>query len=221
MKRLYLVRHSPAGWLETEPRYRGWSDAGLSGRGREEAKRLAKEFAGVRGTSAVFAVYTSDLERAVETAQGIASATGGGEPKIREGLREISFGGWEGCSHEELVSGGSEVYRAWLKDPLQVAPPGGEGFGEFVGRVRDAIDGIVRDEPEEAEIVLVGHGGSLRVILCGLLGMPDENHWRLRLDHSSVSIVEWSGDLPVLCSMNDLSHLANGNENENEGRNIS
>lgn len=213
MRRLYLVRHSPAAWPEAEPGYRGWSDAGLSETGAREAERVAGWFAGrFAGRAAdvegrISPVYTSDLARAVETARAIASVAGSSGLRVREGLREISFGEWEGRSHGELMLDGPETYRRWLEDPFSVSPPGGEGFGDFARRVKDTFSQILAEGPGDARAVLVGHGGSLRVILCDLLGMPDENHWRVRLDHSSISLIEFSGDTPVLRALNDTSHL--------------
>lgn len=200
MKRLYLVRHAPADWPESEPCYRGWSDAGLSVRGRREAASLAGRFA----HEGLDAVYSSDLRRARQTADGIADALGL-RTKIVEGLREMNFGDWEGRSHAELSGGGH--YDRWVADFFNVSPPGGESFGDFVRRVRVGMTEILRCEPDRASVAVVGHGGSLRVVMCDLLGMPEGNHWRIRQDHSSVTLFEWAGEIPVLHYLNDLSHL--------------
>lgn len=201
--RLYLVRHAPAAWPESldggGPRYRGRSDAPLSPAGRLEARTLGKRFLGER----LDAVFASDLRRAVETAERLA----GGTP-VREvpDLAEYSFGLWEGRSHEELLREGSPEYRAWLEDPFSVAPPKGETFREFAARVEAAMEEPLRTA-RDGRVALVGHGGPLRLALGKLLGLPRKNGWRLRLDRSGVSVVEWAGELPVLCLLNDLSHL--------------
>ncbi|WP_119067129.1 histidine phosphatase family protein [Rubrobacter indicoceani] len=203
MRRLYLVRHAPANWPEARPCYRGSSDVPLSEAGRAEARQLARRLGKDVGR-----IYTSDLARARQTARAAADRTGAGVSVVR-GLGEMDFGAWEGRSHAELLADGCPVYRRWLDKPFEVAPPGGEGFGEFCRRVRAAFRSVMEAEPErEGTVVLVGHGGSLRVILTDLLGMPKEMHFRLRVDHSSLSIVEWSGPVPVLCGLNDVSHLA-------------
>jgi alpha-ribazole phosphatase len=205
VKRLHLVRHAPAEWPEgEEPRYRGSSDAPLGERGRWEARLLAGRFA----AEEIDAVYASDLTRARETAEGI-SAPLGLPVRLRPGFRELDFGEWEGASHEELLRRAGERYTGWLASPERVAPPGGETLVELQERVERSFEVLVDASEGEGGVVLVGHGGPLRLILCRLLGMPPGNHWRLGLEHSSVTTLEGAGpdSEPVLRAFNDRSHL--------------
>jgi broad specificity phosphatase PhoE len=198
--RLLLVRHAPADWPEGEPRYRGWSDAPLGERGLREARLLAERLA----TEGVEALYSSDLLRASQTAREVSSRLGV-PPRLRRGLRELCFGDWEGLSHREILRRDPGRYRRWLADPFGTAPPGGESAAGCLRRAREVLE-EVRGRCPAGTAALISHGGTLRLLLCHLLGMPPENHPRLRLDHCGITTVDW-GPVPVLAGMNDLSHL--------------
>lgn len=180
MMRLILVRHGETDW-NTQRRYQGWSDSPLNDVGVRQADLLSARLAGEQ----VGAVYTSDLQRAMQTAQAIAMQHA--LPAIADPrLREMSFGGWEGLTYEEIRARWPDEMDAWLCDPLHIAPPGGETLVQVADRVRGALDDIVGKGADQA-IVLVSHGGPLRVLLCLALGFAVQAHWRFRVDVASVS----------------------------------
>ncbi|BBL81146.1 phosphoglycerate mutase [Rubrobacter xylanophilus] len=198
--RLLLVRHAPAGWPQ-EPRYRGWSDAPLGEEGLRAARLLARRVA----EEAPDAVYASDLSRASGTAREVSSRLG--VPlHLRGGLREMAFGEWEGLSHREVLGRDPERYRRWLVDPFGTAPPGGESAAACLARAWEVLEEIRESLPAGSSAVVVSHGGTLRLLLCRLLGMPPANHFRLRLDYCGITTVDWESE-PVLSGLNDLSHL--------------
>lgn len=68
------------------------------------------------------------------------------------------------------------------------------------------LEEIRESLPAGSSVVVVSHGGTLRLLLCRLLGMPPANHFRLRLDYCGITTVDWEAE-PVLCGLNDCSHL--------------
>ncbi|WP_223068981.1 histidine phosphatase family protein [Paenibacillus caui] len=125
---LVLVRHGMTRW-NAERRYLGHSDIGLLPEACTGLARLKAELA----YETFDAVYCSDLVRCRETLLCI-------RPDLAEAaaydsrLREMNFGGWEGCTYEMLRH--NPDYRAWIDDPKQTTPPGGESWDMFEGRVK-------------------------------------------------------------------------------------
>jgi alpha-ribazole phosphatase len=178
--RLILVRHGETDW-NAQRRYQGWSDLPLNEVGLQQADALAVHLAGEQ----LDAVYASDLERAMQTAQIIAE--GHNQPVIADlRLREISFGDWEGLTFDEVRARWPGEVDAWLGDSLRIAPPSGETLAQVAGRVQDAFNDVA-GKNEDRTVLLVAHGGPLRVLLCLALGLDVRAHWRFRLDAASVS----------------------------------
>src|SRR5258705_2909623 len=120
MLTLHLVRHG-----ETEASgdgvFCGDLDPPLTSNGKEQAERLAQRLTSL-GLSAI---YVSPKLRARMTAEPIVRATSL-SPRVEEGLREISYGEWEGRKETEIRSNDPKTYAAWASDPAIHSPPVGE-----------------------------------------------------------------------------------------------
>jgi len=75
-------------------------------------------------------IYSSHLNRSVQTAEILANATGA-FVRIEPGLAEIDFGAWEGLTTKEVEARFRQEYHQWLRNPLQVKIPGGESCEQF------------------------------------------------------------------------------------------
>lgn len=193
--RLILVRHGETDW-NAQHRYQGWSDPPLNEVGLRQAAALAARLAGEQ----VGAFYASDLQRATQTAQIVAE--GHGQPVATDPrLREISFGDWEGATFDEIRARWPGEADAWLDDSLRVAAPGGETLAQVAGRVQDALDDIAEKHAAQT-VLLVAHGGTLRVLLCLALDLDVRAHWRFRLDAGSVSELGVYGGKATLVKLN-------------------
>ncbi|EFH81375.1 Phosphoglycerate mutase [Ktedonobacter racemifer DSM 44963] len=191
--RLWLVRHGVTQW-SVEKRYCGWSDPPLVSEGEEQARWLAQRFKG----KVIAKIYSSDTQRAVQTAE-IISRSVPGSMTIEQALewREMHFGAWEGLTYEGIMANASEQ-PGFFRDPVGEAPPGGESFEQLVTRVRkglrktfmDVNVGVGGQGEEQAHYVLVSHGGPLRVLFCLLLASPVERQWQFRLDPGSLSAID-------------------------------
>lgn len=202
MFRLLLIRHGETEW-NASGRYQGQLNTSLNEQGRQQAIAMADHLASVP----ISAIYASDLNRAWETAMALAahqnvSAT----PDPR--LRELNFGAWQGLTYREIAERDPERLAFWNADRVGRTPPGGESLGALADRLRDLIDEI-RGVHTDGNVALVSHGGTIRVILCVLLGHPLAKYWQFEVDNTAVAEIEWRELGPVVVRWNDASHLAN------------
>jgi probable phosphoglycerate mutase len=174
---LILVRHGETTWNAAR-RVQGHSDESvLTTRGLAQAAELAEQLA----CEHVDALWVSDLQRARATAEPLADQLGL-SVQVHSGLRERNFGSYEGGPVDSLspsVTGVSTggVAGGFVVDP-DVAPPGGETIRQFHDRVASAIGEIVaglRASQRNQRVVLVTHGGTIRVALGFLSGRPLEH----------------------------------------------
>jgi alpha-ribazole phosphatase len=206
--KIYLIRHG-----ETEDadsgRYKGHLDVPLSKNGIKQIKKLGRYISGEAGKwgsaevdhTGLSAIYCSDLIRAVKSADIIAEQLDL-KSMILAGLRERNFGEWEGMTFGEIEKKWPDAFRAWADNPLKFSPVGGESTLEARNRVMPAFNKII-DQHKEQSIVIVSHGGVIRIILCELLGIPLENIFRIEQDFAALNIVElW--DYPVIKQINYL-----------------
>jgi broad specificity phosphatase PhoE len=161
---LLLVRHGATPWTDPVRLYQGRVDVPLSELGRAQAERLA---AGLREPPPS-AVWHSPLGRTRETAEAIAAATGAPcRPDPR--LMELSFGTWEGRSHEDVRTGDPEAHARHYDDVLGGTPPGGEPVASLLERLSE----FLRERWVEGAgpIAVVTHEGVIRAaaVLLGLL----------------------------------------------------
>jgi broad specificity phosphatase PhoE len=201
MGKLYIVRHGETVW-NREGRIQGHTDVALSERGLEQARLLAKRLNAVPFDAA----YASDLSRAYETA---ATVLEGRNVPIypTPRLREYHKGGFEGMTEAEIRSLYPNEYPGYVSKDLDYAPEGGESTREVSGRMAAVINEIKESHLGD-NVLVVGHGGSLRAAMMSLLGMSLDANWRFVFGNCTLSIVDTYQDNAVLRLFNDGSHLA-------------
>ncbi|MBA7659294.1 Phosphoserine phosphatase 1 [subsurface metagenome] len=200
MSRLLLVRH---GITESNSaqKFVGHSDVELSTAGYRQVERLRDRLVDDK----IDAVYSSDLRRALVTAEVISS---GHEVDIVTcpELREVNYGNVEGLTFEEISRLYPEVAESLTNFSLRLKFPGGESFEGFIGRTSKFLDRLKKHTLSQT-MLIVAHGGPLRVLVCCLLGI-DLGHWRqIRLDNASLSIVETYSQRAIVSLLNDTAHL--------------
>jgi alpha-ribazole phosphatase len=200
---LLLVRHGETDWNASR-RYQGQLDIPLNAAGREQAAVLARRL----GACPIRAIYTSTLARAHQTAEAIASAHGL-DVHLEPRLRELSYGDWQGLSYQQIGELDPEGLDRWNQDRVNRTPPGGESLGSMASRVEDLIREI-RDTYADGTVALVSHGGTIRVIVCVLLGHPVGAYWQFEVDNTAIAEIEWRDLGPVVVRWNDAHHLADG-----------
>lgn len=201
MLRLLLVRHGETDWNQ-QMRFQGQTDVPLNAKGIEQAQAIARRLQ----NEPIQAIYTSDLQRAMQTAQIVAQYHNL-SPIADVDLRELSYGVWEGMSREQILSSEwAELFERYRKDSLRYRPPGAEYPEQIIERSRRVYSRVWR-EHERGVVCIVGHGGSLRALLCVALCAPLETFRHIRLDNASLSIVECGSDWTWVSLTNDTCHL--------------
>jgi len=192
----------------------GQTDIALSEAGRRQAGYWADVLARVPFALAV----SSDLSRCLETARIMLhgrSVPLDEEPR----LREICLGAWEGLTVARVRERFPGQYEARGADLAGFRPAGGEGFADVqaragaalealvfeAGRVRESggADGAIKDRDGGwTGVLAVAHGGVNRALLCGLLGMPLANLFRLGQDYACLNLLEFSDGGPGVAAVN-------------------
>jgi alpha-ribazole phosphatase len=142
----------------------------------EEGRRQAEELAARLSTRRFHAIYSSDLRRAKDTAEILAGTLTAPVFTMRS-LREIHFGQWEGLNWKQIEQRDGEYARRWVHAFPALPAPDGEPFAAFQDRVLDAADRL-RCLAGGKRMIVVTHGGVLRVILCAILGCSEQDAWQ-------------------------------------------
>ncbi|MEU8378054.1 bifunctional RNase H/acid phosphatase [Streptosporangium sp. NPDC048865] len=199
---LYLLRHGETP-LSVERRFSGLGDPELTPNGVAQAEAAAARLAAK--PYGVQVIVSSPLRRARATAE-IVAARAGLEVLVEEGLRETDFGDWEGHTFTEIQRRWPDELAAWLADP-SAAPPGGESFGEAARRVQATGDMLV-ERYEGRTVLAVSHVTPIKMLLRFALLAPLGALYRMHLDLSALSLIEYYADGPaVVKAFNDTSHL--------------
>jgi len=179
----------------------GHSDIELSAAGYRQVEQLRDHLANEK----IDAVYSSDLRRALVTAETISS---GREVDIITclELREVNYVACEGLTFQAIGSRYPDVAEKCVDFTLELGFPDGESFEEFIGRTSKFLDRLNKHVPSET-ILIVSHNGPLKVLVCRLLGIEMEHWWQMRIDIASLSIVETSPRGAIISRLNDTSHL--------------
>ncbi len=198
--KLLIVRHGLTDWNLAQ-RFQGQSNIPLNGTGQKQAEALAVRLS----AEPIHAIYASDLQRAIVTAQAIAARHKCTNiPDSR--LREINFGRWDGLTYGEIGQRDRVALAAWKSNILEVAPPSGETLSQLSERVGSVLDEIQKKHAGET-VLIVAHGGPLQVMLCLALGFSPSTYWQFHLSIASISEVAFYPGGAILNSLNDTCHL--------------
>jgi len=198
---IYFLRHGETTASQTGG-YCGTLDPDLT----PEGYQMAGDFADAYKSLPWTAVFSSPLRRAVATAKPLCKAIGL-PMQLKEGLKEIAYGQWEGKTPEEVNSEFHDDYVRWLADPGWNAPTGGQKGVDIARR-----SSLVLEEIEQAyrtgNVLVVSHKATTRIMLCSLLGI-DVGRFRDRINMpvGSISIIEMAVHGPLLHMIGDRAYL--------------
>ncbi|MEN9563016.1 MAG: alpha-ribazole phosphatase [Chloroflexota bacterium] len=200
--KLFLTRHGQTDW-NLARRYQGHSNTELNQVGIRQAELLAQRLS----KETIHAIYSSDLSRALDTAQKINSLQATAKTvSTDKRWRELSFGDWEGMTYEEMAAYSPELFDAWMKDSLSISTPNGETHRQLAERVQMAFDEIKAKHKDET-VLVVGHSGSMQTLLSLTLGIDLSRYWQFRISQASLSELTVYEDSVTLNLFNDVSHL--------------
>jgi broad specificity phosphatase PhoE len=172
MTRLILIRHGETDW-NVDGRWQGQADVPLNARGQAQARQIAESLRGLK----LDAIYSSDLRRAVDTAQPLARIHHL-PVRLDARLREIHQGEWQGLLVTEIETRYAGLFHERRVNPIDVAPPGGETVEQVRARVVDVLSEIARNHPGES-VAVVSHGFILAVAIVVFEGHAIDEVWSL------------------------------------------
>ena len=198
---LYLLRHGETQASRTGG-YVGFTDVDLTPEGLAMAEAFAEKYEHLPWQ----AIFASPLKRTVATATPIAKAVGL-NIQLRNGLKEMFFGEWEGLSLEEVKARHDKDYNNWMTEPAWNPPTGGETGMQVASRAAMVIAEI-ENQFTEGNVLVVSHKTTIRLMLCSLLGI-DSGRYRDRINMpvASVSLVRFDKYGPMLLKHGDRTHL--------------
>jgi probable phosphoglycerate mutase len=198
MMNLLLIRHASNDWLGK--RLAGWTPGvHLNDKGRAEAEALAKGLAAIP----LDAIYSSPLERTLETAKPVAAAQRL-SIEIREALGESHIGDWAGQTLEELQK--DDLWPVVQAYPGGFRFPGGESMQETQARFVAEIDAI-RDAHPKQTVAVVSHSDPIKLAVAYYTGLPLDLFQRLVISPASVTALSFSRFGPRLICMNYVDSL--------------
>ena len=182
--RLFLVRHGEV-VRQGQGKFLGFTDLGLSRRGKAQMEGLAEYFK----DKTLDQAYASDLIRTSESA-GIICRDRDLQPVSCPAFREMNMGDWDGKTWEEIKINNSEINPGYFYNLKKFHFPGGETWSQFRTRVLKGLK-ILLNEGREKNILLVAHAGVNRIILARAMGLRFRNIFRLAQDYACLNIIEY------------------------------
>jgi probable phosphoglycerate mutase len=180
MTAVYLLRHPETTWNVAQ-RYQGRLDSMVTGEGKQQAKVVARAFAG----SPLDAVYSSPLSRALCLADELVRVTGA-PLRTDYRLTEIGQGVWEGLFLHEIRSCYPDLFEQWYVRPDTVVFPGGEGLRDVAQRGLSSLADIFARYPE-GNVAVVTHSVVIMALVASALGMHLRQIHRIRVANAGIT----------------------------------
>lgn len=209
---IVLVRHGRTALTEARKISGGTGDdPELSEVGTLDALAVAKALQQIgsegpwQRIAPISAIVASPMKRTLETAQVIAKQFALSVTE-NENLREISFGDWDGLSHEEAQERNPELWQSW-RGSWQGSPPNGESLEVFDRRLQLAREQIVERHSGKT-VVVVSHVMPIRGFLRWALDAAPASYWRPQVAPCSITIIRvWGNETAELVTVNHTAHL--------------
>ena len=198
--RIVAIRHGETAW-NVDTRIQGHLDIPLNTTGLWQADQVARALA----DEPITAIYTSDLQRAHATAQAVARSTGA-PLTTHTGLRERSFGHFQGRTFAEIEAELPEDAHRWRKRDPHYAPEGGESLVTLKERIERTVAQLAQQHLGE-QVVMVAHGGVLDVLyrLATRQDIQAPRTWQL--SNAAINRLLWTPDGLSLVGWADTQHL--------------
>ncbi len=183
--RILLLRHGETDW-NLQGRCQGITDLDLNDRGKRQAMDVAAHLS----TEKIDAIYSSDLKRALHTAE-IIRRSHDLDVTADSDFRELNHGELEGLTFTDIRSFYPDFLTRWRSEPARLIVPGGERLVDVEQRVWKGIERIVSSHSSDEKVVVVSHNFPILAILCRITGTPLNQYRSFRV---------------VPCGVNSLSY---------------
>jgi probable phosphoglycerate mutase len=196
---LFLIRHAVT--AHTGELLTGWMPGvHLSDEGRDQARTMTERMRPVK----LAAVYSSPVDRALETAKVLASSKGL-RVRIREGIGEVRYGEWEGRRLATIAK--TKQWRRVVSHPGDTRFPGGETIRETQCRSLDTVAHIAGENAGQP-VAVVSHADVIKLVIAYYAGIPLELYARIGVSPASVSVLSVGEGPPRLVKVNDTGSLS-------------
>jgi broad specificity phosphatase PhoE len=207
---IVLLRHAQT---DLHGCFCGHSDPSLSAQGREQIPAIIQSLSQIVPR----AMLSSDLRRAIETAEPIAKHFGL-YYKISPGFREMNFGNWEGLTWKEVEREYPDDAEAWVRLFPHYRPPGGESFLELRARAVEQLEQLAK-HAEPGCTLVVTHAGFIRTAVAWVLGVPDDRISRIGQNHGALTTLEKLGNHWSVAALNvGVFRFSHASRREAEGQ---
>ncbi|WZL73878.1 alpha-ribazole phosphatase [Clostridiaceae bacterium 35-E11] len=181
-RKIYLLRHGQPKLESDKKYYMGRLDLDLSNQGIEQAAGLARKFKEMPLGN----IFCSNMKRTEKTAQVIGKYHDIKPQKIKD-LCEINLGDWEGRTFEEVRQRYPEEFKKRGEDIINYCTPNGESFFDVNKRVMKAFYDILSNT--DKNLLIVGHAGVNKLILCNIRNIPIEDMFKIRQNYACINII--------------------------------
>ena len=196
---ILLTRHGETDWNKTG-RWQGHADIPLNEKGHQQAAALCQRLQ----SWPIETVYTSDLQRCVQTAVPLAKALDI-QPTLAPIWRERDVGDFSGMTGDQARDHYPEIWANAVRG--MVDPPNGEPFAQVLSRAWQAFESVV-EAHDTGLVAVVTHGGLLHALLGQVMGIDQAVYGRFSMrGNTGLSVVEVNSRGPIVTRLNDTSHL--------------
>ena len=196
---IFLIRHGETEW-NSQQRMQGHSNSDLSTTGKIQIQALGQWMKNVTFNS----IYSSDTIRAKLTAEAITEFSGH-KIKFDQRLREKNLGVFEGLTTDEAREKHPEIFCLFKTAGSKYIIDKGESTQQLQDRALNILNEILVKHAEE-RVLLVTHGGFVRVLLKHILGLSLDSPTRFFIKNTGVFRLEWK-DKWMISQMGGVSHL--------------
>ncbi|MTI67793.1 MAG: histidine phosphatase family protein [Firmicutes bacterium] len=183
MNRLYVVRHGESKW-NLSNKLQGQKNVSLTLKGISQAMKLSHNLR----EEQIDYIYSSDLKRAYETAKIIGNVL---DKKVypKKGLRERSFGKWEGLTNLQIKKLYKHKYDLWNKHPQNVKIPKGETFQEVKNRTVKTLNSII-NKHRNKNILIVSHSVVVKILIMETLKLDNGFYKKIQIKNCDLNIID-------------------------------
>lgn len=200
MTQILLIRHAVNDFVKTG-KLAGWTPGvHLNDEGKAQAEALGKRLADVP----IQHLYSSPLERTIETAEAIRQYHPHLEIKHKEGIGEVRYGDWEGQEISKLVQ--RKMWQVVQEYPSRAYFPNGETMRGVQERAVNALEELVAAHPRDM-VAVVSHADLIKMILAHYLGMHLDVFQRIVVSPASISTLMLGYGRPYVVTVNDMAHV--------------
>lgn len=200
---IYIIRHGETDW-NVEGKIQGQTNSNLTEKGIEQAHRTAEKLKNINFS----ALYSSDLNRAMKTAEILVNGNHPLTIQDDERLRERKFGYLEGVSHDVFKKDYPGIYEKFRSNDPAYRIPEGESKNDLAARAVIFFEDIIQKHGENEIILVVTHGGIINMFTRYILGINYGAPRKFSIRNAAINIVQYQDNDWRLITLGDISHLA-------------